>query len=156
MSIIIRKIASSPKNNASKTWDIITEIVCHKSLDHRKEFLKVKGGVCSVISEKTPKDRPIIIRGNGPLLRIYCLYGDDAVDSEEVSEDVLNWNPLSKNWIVYVPCPKSEIDGLQSFFKNQCENFLVYDSEDSISFQGDESVYQNSGIQIDENLLRGL
>lgn len=156
MTVIVRKFSASPEKDAVGVWDAITDLVCHDITAPRSEFVAVKGGVCSIISDQIVKDHPIVIRGSGPLLRIYCLYGDDAVLGQDVNEDSINWNPFKSDWKVYIPCPKDELSGLRAFLTKRSSSFEAYDSKEGLSLQKSESRYIGSEIEIDENALRNL
>lgn len=156
MTVVVRKFSASPEKDAVGVWNAITDLVCHDVCAPRGEFVEVKGGACSVISDQVVKDHPIVIRGSGPLLRIYCLYGEDAVLGQDINEDSISWNPFKSDWKVYIPCPKDELDGLQTFLSKRCSNFEAYDPKEGLSFQKSESRSIVSEIEVDENVLRNL
>jgi hypothetical protein len=51
----------------------------------------------------------IVLHGVGPRLRIYALYGDDAVDGDNASESPLSWVPTDGDWRMSIPCQKDDL-----------------------------------------------
>ena len=104
MTVVSRSIASTPARTAIETWDRIVGLISKPESDARKELEKVCGMAASVIAEEIPKDFPIVVAESGPRLRIYCVYGEDAILGENCDEDDLSWNPTDGRWQMYIPC----------------------------------------------------
>lgn len=156
MSVTSRKFAACPERTSTQTWEKITDVLCKDSPSAKIEFNSVIGGVSSVICDEIPKDSPIIIRGSGPLIRIYCLYGEDAILGLETSEEEVTWNPFIEDWKVYVPCDKDEMDLMKKVIENKSDNFEIYDKSKKITFTNKDRSLSESELSIDADLLRSL
>lgn len=156
MTVTIRRFAACPERTSTQTWDEITTTICDKDETAKKEFKKVVGGLSSIISDEIPASSPIVVRGSGPLLRIYCQYGEDAVLGTDNSEDELSWNIFATDWKVYVPCKKEELDLMKRAVENKSEYFEVYDESKKLTFTEKDRTLSESNINFDVDLLRNL
>jgi hypothetical protein len=50
----------------------------------RAELQKVSGVASSTIASEAPKDDAFIVYGSGPQIRVYCIFGDDAITGDGV------------------------------------------------------------------------
>lgn len=110
-TVIKRCFASTPARDAHATWAAIVDLLTRNQEGaDRIELLSVSGPASSVISDQAPKDAPIIITGDGPRTRIYCIYDEDAIDGSDANEDPPAFPPLSGDWAVSLPCAKEDLD----------------------------------------------
>ena len=156
MSVTSRKFAAYPERTSTQTWERITQVLCKDSSSAKAEFNAVIGGVSSVICTEIPKSSPIIIRGSGPLIRIYCLYSEDAILGLETSEEEVSWNPFREDWKTYIPCAKDEIDLMKKVIENKSDNFKIYDESKKLIFTNNDRSLSESELSIDTDLLRSL
>lgn len=140
MGMISRTIRSSPERTSVETWSKISEIVCGQDSEALKEFDKVSDYASSLIPEEFMKDHPMIIKGAGSQLRIYCLYGEDAVTGDDANEESLSWEITSKEWKVFLPCSKEELGWYEKALAGLSNKFKVYNLEDGL----DKEEYQAS------------
>lgn len=157
MSVVKRTVISNPERTCVETWAKITEIVCGQNAEPKKEFEKVSNVAASLLSEELLKDYPLIVKGAGAQLRIYCLYGEDAISGEDSNEDILSWEITSKPWVVYLPCAKDELSWYKSTLSGLSEKFKVYDWKEGI----DNEEYQSNSVKeaefnIDEEAFKKL
>jgi hypothetical protein len=140
MTVVCRTIASSPARTAGETWRVIEELASAGGSTARRELESVIGAAATLIAEGLPKEHPIVFAGNGPRLRIYCAYGDDAVLGEQTNESALNWVPTEGDWRVYMPCHSEDLDWLTKELARRSSRALAYDSSEGISeqVQGDK------------------
>jgi len=109
MTIVARRFASVPKRRASDTWKEILSIVApDRTSPAYKELTAIASPVSAMIASEV--DAPIVFHGTGPLLRIYCLYGEDAVLGERVNETALNFVPTDGAWSMSLPCPTEDLE----------------------------------------------
>lgn len=109
-SVVARRFASTPIRTASETWAFIISILApDPDSPARGELAKATGVVCSAISSEATKDNPIVVRGAGPLVRVYCVFGDDAITGEGVNEDQLVQSPTEGDWSMSIPCPPEDL-----------------------------------------------
>lgn len=127
MTVIVRTFAATPAKTASETWERIVELISDVSSASRKELDSVAGITASVIAEETPSQTPIVVAGNGPRLRVYCVYGEDAVLGEGCDEDSLSWNPTEGDWRLYLPCPKEDLGWIGEALKHKSSRIVPYD-----------------------------
>jgi hypothetical protein len=114
MTVVARTLVSVPERSAADTWALIAEIIAP---DHgsaaRRELAAVAGIACSCISDEALADDPLVVHGVGPRLRIYALYGDDAVDGEGANESALSWIPTDGDWRMSIPCLPDDLEWVQ-------------------------------------------
>lgn len=105
MTIVVRTLISVPERSASATWERVVELIAPDTESAARRELSAVGGVaCSCIADEALADDPLVVHGVGPRLRIYALYGDDAVDQERSNESALGWIPTAGGWRMSIPC----------------------------------------------------
>ncbi len=132
MTIVARRIMASPKRTASETWEVIKNLICGTNDEASFEFCKVSGIASSLIAEEIFRDYPLVMIGSGPRLKVYCLYGEDALIAEEQNEDSLRWEPTKNNWKVFLPCLDDDLHWFSETLKKKSDRFFVYDVEEGI------------------------
>jgi hypothetical protein len=157
MSVVSRTIVSNPERTSVETWAKITEIICAQSTDAKVEFAKVSNITASLLSEEFMKDYSMIMKGAGSQLRVYCLYGEDAVTSEDASEDALSWDITAKDWKVFLPCSKEELSWYEKALSGLSDKFKVYDLSDGLN---KDEYYSNANtnaeFKVDEEAFKKL
>lgn len=114
MSVVARTLASVPKRSASATWNAIVDLIApDNSAPSRRELEKVAGVVCTCIADEALEADPLVVHGAGPRLRIYALYGDDAIEGDGANESPLSFVPTGGDWRMSVPCPKEDLEWVQ-------------------------------------------
>ena len=53
----------------------------------------------SLIADGRPAKVPIVVKGVGSRLVIYCLFGEDAMDAD-MDVTTLNWNSTAGDWAI--------------------------------------------------------
>lgn len=105
MTVVRRSFVSIPQRSATETWDRIVALIApDSSSSASRELAAVAGVACSCIADESLADEALVVYGVGPRLRIYALYGDDAVDGEGANESTLSWVPTDGNWHMSIPC----------------------------------------------------
>lgn len=118
-TVIVRSIASSPKRTATETWGVIASLLDPDSKGSgRIELEKVAGIAASSIASEALVDDAFVVHGNGPQVRIYCVYGDDAVSDDGVSEDPFQEPPAAGDWRLSIPCLPEDLDWVQRKLKS--------------------------------------
>jgi len=134
MSVVARRLRSTPYRTASETWREIATLICQDDADAASVFAAVAGTCASIIADEVPKGSPFVVKGTGPRLRVYCLYGEDAVIPDNGNEDPLTWSPLDDDgWTVFVPCPGDELEWVSDALKAHEPAFQAYDAAKPIS-----------------------
>lgn len=157
MTVVARRFTASPARTSTETWDAITSLVEAHDSKAAKEFRGLRNLAASLINSEASAKEPIVISGAGPRVKIYCLFGDDAIDAEDSCEDALVQNPFSSSdWHVYLPCPDDEMKWMEPAVKNSSTRFTVYNAKDG--YTGDVVVKAVVVEEIEVNLagLRNL
>lgn len=147
MTTIARRIISDPARLATATWTIIVDLLAPaEDNTARAELLSVTGIASSLISSEAMKDAPIVVYGSGPRVRIYCLYGEDAITGENANETKLVSSPVTRegDWAMSLPCPKSELEWVQKALKNKSTRITARDLNTSVEDETRESTNAKS------------
>src|SRR5258708_3429421 len=113
-TVITRSIASTPKRTATETWDKIASILAPKAESiGRAELQKVAGVAASSIASEAPQNDAFVVHGNGPQVRIYCIYGEGAVSGDGVNEDPLKEPAVEGDWRMSMPAPSEDVTWTQ-------------------------------------------
>lgn len=132
MSTVARHFTASPARLSSATWTAIAELICKNDNDAAAEFAKVAGLGSSLINEKFLAKNPLVVKSKGPRLRVYCLYGEDAISGEDAHESGLTWSPTDDDWHVFLPCSEDEYDEMTISLKAKSVKFSIYNLEKGI------------------------
>ena len=117
-TVIVRSIASSPKRTATGTWGVIASLLDPDPTGSgRSELEKAAGISASSIVSEAPVEDAFVVYGNGPQVRIYCVYGDDAVSGDGVNEDSFQEPPATGDWRLSIPCLKEDLEWMQRKLK---------------------------------------
>lgn len=150
MTVIARRFAASPVRVAGDVWDAIVNALTSDSVV-KTELNKVKSFASSVIADQTPEQSAITVIGAGPRLRIYCIYGEDAI-GDDVSEDSSNWNIFSSgDWQIHFPVPKEELEWARKTLKGISSKFEAYEAGEAIS---DTRAESNSAAPLSINIQK--
>lgn len=115
MTTVSRTIAAIPERSAGDTWDRIVEMIApDPGSASRTELAAVAGIACSCITDEAIADDALVVHGSGPRLRIYALYGDDAVEGDRANESPLSWVPTEGDWRMSIPCLADDLAWIQA------------------------------------------
>jgi hypothetical protein len=142
MSVLARRIVSTPVRSASETWTVITNLLAPKDGDGRRELSCVAGVACSLISSEAFTDDPIVIWGNGPRVRVYCLFGENAITGDDKAETTLATCPTDGDWSMSLPCPQEDLDWVQKELTALSKRITARNLGDLVA--GDESKSDSS------------
>jgi hypothetical protein len=155
MTVIARRFVASPVRSSSECWAAISSAIAAQDAAATAEFDKVCDIAASLINTEVSASEPIVVSGAGPRLKVYCLFGDDAMDGEDASEESLTWNPFAQDWKVYMPCPKDELKWMVPAVAKVSDRFELYDADDG--YKGDLVVKSEAAaLDIDMGGLRNL
>jgi hypothetical protein len=105
MTVIARRIGSTPTRTATQTWDRIVLLLAPAlGSAARAELAKASGVACMSIASEAIKDAPIVVWGSGPRVRIYGVFGEDAITGDSINEDGLVSTPTDGDWRMSIPC----------------------------------------------------
>ncbi|MBK8915529.1 MAG: hypothetical protein IPM64_13200 [Phycisphaerales bacterium] len=110
MTVVARRVASTPTRTATQTWDKIVEILAPDPRSPaRVELAKAAGVACSSISSEAIKDAPIVVWSGGPRVRVYGVFDEDAITGDGVNEDALSKSPTAGDWRMSIPCLPEDV-----------------------------------------------
>lgn len=111
MTVISRRIRATPERSATEVWRIITSLLVPQGdASALEEFAKASGVASYLIEAEAARESPIVIWGVGPRVRIYCLYGEDAVSGEDANEQALPSSPTDGDWNLSLPAPEEDLN----------------------------------------------
>jgi hypothetical protein len=113
MTVVARRIISTPVRGAAETWTFITNLLAPTDSDGKREMASIAGVACSLISSEALAGDAIIVWGNGPRVRVYCLFGEDAVTGDDKAESSLANCPTNGDWSMSLPCPEEDLPWVQ-------------------------------------------
>lgn len=109
MSTVARRIRATPARAASDAWQVIVDLIAPKEGDARRELLSIAGIASAIISAESSKDSPIVVRGKGPRVRMYCLYDEEAVTGDDANEAALAECPTAGEWGMSLPADADDV-----------------------------------------------
>ena len=149
MTTIARRVIAEPVRLASETWKTILDLLAPESDNKaRGELLAIIGIASSLIADETIKDSPIVVSGVGPRIRIYGLYGEDAIVGDDANESDLATSPLTGEWTMSLPCHQEDIEWIQSALKKWSTHVKARD----MSLPLDDTETEASGKSASINL----
>jgi len=115
MTVVARRFVAIPARSALETWEAIVALIApDPQSGARTDLAAVAGVLCSVITDETLREDALVVFGDGPRVRIYCLYGEDAIEGEAANETGLGFTPTVKDWRISVPCLADDLDWVSS------------------------------------------
>ena len=145
MTVIARYVVSEPVRLATETWAAIVNLLAPEADSNaRAQMLSVSGIACSLISSEVMKDAPIVVYGSGPRVRIYCLYGEDAITGENANEKSLVSSPVTGDWAMSLPCPESDLEWVVTALKKKSTRIGARDINDPVDDKPENSIGEKS------------
>jgi len=148
-----RDIASIPVRSAAETWQAILDLITGAgSVD--VETLKAASSVMeSLIADEHPATVPIVVKGQGPRLVIYCLYNEAAMEAgKEI--DALTWNPTGgAEWKMTAPSEAGDLTWMNNTLKTRAPRITVHDVASPPADDDGESAAQNQSLTINWGVL---
>lgn len=149
MSVIARRFAASPKRTASLTWDAIVNVIASQSASVKSKLNTITGIVSPIIADETLASNAITVIGTGSRLRIYCLYGEDAI-SDEANEGKLSWNLFSTDdWEIHFPVEEEDFSWTTQLLKEKDKRFKTYKAGEKLSeYESDQEEQRNESQSV--------
>lgn len=155
MTTLARRLASIPTRLASDTWQQVVKLVAPTNTAAQHELLNVTGIASSLITREAMKDSPIVVAGDGPRVRLYCLYGEKAIEGTGLNEAPLPNSPAeSDTWTVSLPCPRDDLSWIQDSLKRLSSRITARDMAETLpSEPDDQTTAEQASINL-ESFLR--
>lgn len=113
-TVVSRCFRSSPYRDTGQTWQKIVDLLAgSKESENRTMLLAVAGIASSIIADQSTLNAPIVVSGDGPRVRIYCVFDDDALDESLANEEGLGFDPLKEGWSISLPCNADDLPWVQ-------------------------------------------
>lgn len=149
-TVVARRVASTPTRTAAQTWEKIVAILApDPKSDARQELAKAAGVACSSISSEATKDAAIVVWGAGPRARVYCVFDEDAITGDCVSEDPMSKSPTAGDWRMSIPCPPEDVKWSNEKLASVSTRISARSLEDDI--EDDESTSASSARSLSIN-----
>jgi hypothetical protein len=149
-----RDIASIPVRSAGETWQAILDLITRAgSVD--VATLKAASSVMeSLIADEHPATVPLVVKGHGARLVIYCLYNEAAMEAGK-DIDGINWNPTGgAGWTMTAPAEAADVVWMNDALKTRAPRITVHD----VAFppadeEGDSATTSAAALKIDWGVL---
>ena len=148
---IRRDIASVPTRSARDTWRAIVDLVTGPDTVDRDQLDAAASIMESLIADEQPATVPIVFRGAGPRVIVYCLYDEDAMEAGS-DIDPLSTNPTAGDWRATAPCEGDDVDWMNRSLKERAPRILAH-AADEAPAAGDQSEEAVANFQINWEAL---
>jgi hypothetical protein len=146
---IRRDIASVPLRSAKETWLAIIDLVTGEGSVDRQQLEAAASIMESVIADELPAKTPIVFKGAGPRVLIYCLYNEDAMEAG-LAIDSLNQNPTAGDWRATAPCEAEDAQWMNKSLKTRAPRITVHDADQPpAGEEAEKSEQAAQGFEID-------
>lgn len=142
MSTVARRIRATPERGASDAWQVIVDLIASDEGEARRELLGIEGIAASIISTESPKNAPMVVRGKGPRVRIYCLYDDEAVSGDDANEVALAECPTDGEWTMSLPVNADDVAWVSDALAKKSKRVTVRDKNEAVD-DGDKQSEQS-------------
>lgn len=109
-TVIARRVRAVPYRTAGEFWEFVSELIAPTGSAAREELSRVSGPASAAVSSEAVAHAPIIVCGAGPRVRVYGLFGEDALEDDGDDEQDLGACPTEEDWRVSIPCGPEELD----------------------------------------------
>lgn len=145
MSVVARRVRATPFRSAADAWQVIASLVARKNSAAQQELLNIEGIGASIISTESPKDAPIVVCGSGPRVRIYCLYGDEAVSGDDANESPLAEDPTYDDWAMSLPADADDVAWAKESLTKRSSHVTVREKSEAVETNDSDSHQAHSG-----------
>jgi hypothetical protein len=139
MSVVARRIRATPERAASDAWQVIVDLIAPKDGDSRRELLGIEGIASSLISTESPKHAPMVVRGKGPRVRIYCLYDEEAIAGDDANEAALAECPTDGDWMLNLPADADDVAWVRDALAKKSKRISVREKSEAVADGEEES-----------------
>lgn len=137
-SVVARRIIATPARHASEAWATIVNLIAPSRGSARTELESVAGIASSLISDEAFQDAPAVVRGKGPRIRFYCIYGEDAISGEDASEAALATVPTEDEWKMSLPCPADDLQWVQAALAKKSTRITARDLSEKVTDEDED------------------
>lgn len=150
---IRRDVASIPARSAKDTWRVVTDLVTGADTVDRDQLDAAASIMESLIADEHLAKAPIVFKGAGPRVVIYCLYNEDAMEAG-LDVEPLKDNPTAGDWRATAPCEAEDADWMNNILKNRAPRVAVHDIDQPPDEEkGSKAVQVGADFEIDWGAL---
>jgi len=146
-----RDIASVPARSARETWATIVNLVCRPDSVDRQQLDAASSLMESIIADELPARIPIVFKGSGPRVLIYCRYQEAALEAG-MAVDRLTTNPTAGDWRMTAPCEVEDVHWMNQSLASRASRLSVHDVDQEPG-EGDRDEDVSKAIEIDWETL---
>jgi hypothetical protein len=150
MTVAARRIVATPARPASEAWQVIVDLLAPQKELARKELQSVVGIASMLIADEALKDSPAVVFGAGPRVRLYCLYGEDAVTRDRANESALPFVATEGDWRMSLPCAQEDLSWVQAALRKDSTRITARDLAESVDEADNSDQPQPSGELVDQ------
>lgn len=147
---IRRDVASVPLRCAKETWRAIVDLVTGSGSVDKAQLEAAASVMESLIAEELPAALPIVFKGAGPRILIYCLYNEEAMEAG-LGIDALGANPTAGDWRMTAPSEDEDVNWMNETLKSRAPRIRVHSAcEEPEDADADEG-RRAAALEIDWN-----
>jgi len=107
----------------------------------------------SLIADEHPATVPIVVKGYGVRLVIYCLYNEAAMEAGK-DIDAITWNPTGgAEWKMTAPTEAGDVTWMNKTLKTRAPRITVHDVACLPADDDGDSATQNQSLTINWGIL---
>jgi hypothetical protein len=150
---IRRNVATVPARSAKETWRAIVDLVTGGDSVDAQQLDAAASIMESLIADELPSSVPIVFKGSGPRVLIYCLYNEDAMEAG-LAIDALTMTPTSGDWRMTAPCEDDDVEWMNKTLKARAPRITVHAADETPSDDDADDEGQGAkGVGIDWGAL---
>lgn len=126
-----------------ETWEFITDLLLtHTSSDDpRAEFERIAGVMATVVNMEILREHAMVLMGDGPRVKVYCLYDEEAITGDKARENGISHNPFaSGDWTLSVPVPEQDKEWVERALKGAPHVVVRLPDEEAERIKGSDVV----------------
>lgn len=147
-----RTIASIPRRSAAETWRAIRELITAPDSIDAEKLIAAASVMESLIADEHPSSVPIVVKGVGSRLVIYCLYGEDAMEAD-LEVDKLTWNPTAGNWAMTALTDADDVKWMNDTLAKRCPRITVHDVNVAVDEEEENSTATAKSLTVNWGAL---
>lgn len=150
MTVIARRIIATPARSASEAWALIVNLLAAgEDSVAREELENIAGLACNLIADEALGRAAAVVYGSGPRVRLYCLYGDDAISGDRANEFALAFNPTEGDWEMSLPCPTEDLEWVRDALKAKSSRVTARDVNDEVEVGDSDERKTTPAFEVD-------
>ena len=149
MSVVARRFISVPQRTATATWKAISDLLAPDASSAAARELASISGIGSSLITREAMTSPIVVYGSGPRVRVYCLYNDDAIESDEANESALAFDATAGEWKMSLPCPADELSWVQRALAAKSTRISARDMDEAVEDAADAGSTNSTAEAVD-------